>query len=336
MKKLMTLVLAVCMLLTAALAFAEAPVLQDEKAPAILGAVTVYDAVGQVVRSITDHDEIEHLCITARDDDHDIMNKAADCNFAALGYIANEKFAFFVEDAALVEATFALHDWQNVDAVYATADGINWVSAESTVNADNTITVKSIPGVVVFVCASGEGGEVLPTAVDMIDNDNFMPSVSAKPAPVMVSCAIVDANGTVVKDTEKGIRVEITPAASRHYTKDINIYENLNTSYEEILEAESLADLGLIGVEGMTVRDLFEVTLYGDSLHYGLFNLEVTFEADAPEAVAIKGDDGWKLVGTANIVDNGNGTVTLTLSETGTVAFLVTVAGQNAVNSPAT
>ena len=337
MKKLMTLVLAVCMLLTAA-AFAEAPVHQDEKAPEIIGAVTVYDAAGQVVKTITDPAELDYACVSARFESHDLydlMHAAADCDFASKGFMAHEKFALLVDGAAMIEATFALEDWYNVDAVYSTADGTNWAPAEFTLNADRTITVKTVPGVVVFLSVAEVGAGALPTMTVTVESDNFTPSVSAKPAPVMVSCAIVDSKGNVVDD-EKGVMVEITPVASRHYTKDINVYDKLTASFEEIMNAKSLSDLGLNGVDGMVVRDLFEVTMYGDALHGGIFNLEVTVEADAPDAVALKGDNGWKLIDSANIVDNGNGTITLKLDEVGTVAFLTAVAAQNAVNSPAT
>lgn len=344
MKKLMTLVLAVCMLFAAVTAFADAPVLQDEKAPALVGKVTAdgsivyataYDAAGNATQ-ITDKKLVTLTDISARKADDAVMQAAAKSgDFAAQNIVAVEKFALAVEGADVVEAIFQLQDWQEVTAAFVTTDGATWTACEITVNGDGTVTVKTVPGVLVFASVPAPAEEV-PAIDEIVENSNFTSSIAAKPAPGVAGASIDDGNGNIVKNPIVGTELVITPVSARQFVKDIAIYDNLNGAFKAILQAASLADLGIADAQTMIVRDLFEVTLYGDSLYAGSFKLKVVFEADAPDAVAVNGANGWKVIPAENIVDNGDGTATITLSELGTVAFLVDVVGGNAVTSPAT
>lgn len=343
MKKLMTLVLAVCMLFAATTAFADAVVLQDEKAPELVGKVidgsvvyaTVYDAAG-AASNVTDKSLITLIDISAREEGDAVMAAAAKSgDFSAQNIVVAEKFLLNVAGADVVEATFALLDGQEITAAFVTVDGTSWTAADLTVNNDGTVTVKTVPGVLAFASVPAPAPE-LPTLDEEIENQNFTSSIAAKPAPSVSTVVIDDGNGNAVKSPVVGTELVITPVSARQYVKDINIYDSLNGSFKAILTAASLADLGIANADTMVVRDLFEVTLYGDSLHAGSFNLKVTFEADAPSAVAVNGASGWTMIDSQNIVDNGDGTVTVTLSELGTVAFFVDVVAQNAVTSPAT
>ena len=339
MKKLMTLVLAVCMLLAATTAFAEP--LQDGKAPELvakeIGNTMVYaisyDEAGAAV-ALTEKSMITLIDISARAKDDAVMDAAAKSEevFAAQNYVVCEKFFMNIEGAHMIEATFALQDWQKVSLAFVTVDGINWTKAELIVNADDTVTVKTVPGVVALVADFGAGAADAPKTNETLDHSSFTPSVAAKPAPTVIAAEIVDAEGAVVKTVIPGVQLVVTPVSAMYYTKDIVVFDSLSRSYNEILAAKSLADLGLDG--DMIVRDLFEVTLYGETLEAG-YTLKATFEADVPAAVAVNGENGWAYVDAENIVDNGNGTVTVALSELGTVAFLVETA-QNVVTSPAT
>lgn len=333
MKKLMTLVLAVCMLLAATTAFADA--YQDEKAPALVS-VTVYDAEGNAT-AITDMAQVTLIDISARAEGDAVMAAAARSgDFAAQNLIVVEKFFMAVEGAKVIEATFALQDWQEVSLALVTVDGAEWANAELTVNEDGTVTVKTVPGVVAFTSLPGASEEA-PTLDEIIENSKFTPSVAAKPAPSVTRVVLSDGEGNIISaDMELGTSVVVTPVANRAYIKDINVYDNLKTSFEGILNAKSFADLGLAGVENMVVRDLFNVTVYGVSLQDGAFVLMVTFETEAPAAIAVNGSNGWKLLPAENIIDNGNGTVTVALTDIGTLAFFADALAQNAVTSPAT
>ena len=343
MKKLMTLVLAVCMLLASTAAFAEAVVLQDEKAPEIVGKVangnvvyaTAYDAAGAATE-ITDKTQITLIDISAREEGDALMAAAATSgDFSAKGMVVVEKFYLNVAGADTVEAVFALLDWQNVTTAFVTTNGTDWASADLIVNNDGTVTLKTVPGVVAFTSVPAPAAEV-PTLTETIEHSHFTSSVAAKPAPSISGVVIDDGEGNSIKAPVVGIELVVTPVSARLYVEDINIYDSLSNAFKGILAAKSLAELGIDGAENLVVRDLFEVTLYGDSLHAGSFNLKVTFETEAPAAVAVKGAEGWKLVANENIVDNGNGTVTVTLNELGTVAFLTETVAQSAVTSPET
>ena len=165
---------------------------------------------------------------------------------------------------------------------------------------------------------------------------NFTPSVTAKSAPGVVKAWIEDENGNFVKGLVGDVEILFTAVADIAKVEDAAIAEKLTASYEAILNAESLADLGLVGAENMIVRDLFEVTFVGAALEAGQV-LKVIFETDAPHAVAVNGAEGWTLCQVADhIVENEDGTTTVTFHAVGTVAFLVDTVAQNAVTSPAT
>lgn len=322
MKKLMTLVLAVCMLLAATAAFAEEPVLQNENAHTLVGGVIVLDAAGQVVNTITDPAQITFINKT---------EDAAGTAFAKYGLITLGKYIVSVDNADMIQVSIGLPDTDAAAFAIATVDGLVWNVVESSVS-DNVITVKAAPGMIAVVAYSGEGTAAVG---DSFVNDNFTPSVSAKASPEVRSAAIVDSKGNVVKAAEIGVNMSVTPVSAIQSVEDTTLYADLTEAFYQVVSVQSLEEIGLEGVAGMVVRDLFEIALIDDALH-GIFELSVTFEAEAPDAVAVMGEDGWKLLDAENVIDNGDGTVTVVLSELGAVAFLVNAAGQNAVTSPAT
>ncbi len=165
--------------------------------------------------------------------------------------------------------------------------------------------------------------------------DNFTPSVTAKSAPGVLIAWIEDIETKeIVKELMLDKEIVFTAVADRDNAEDEAITARLNASYEAILNAASLAELGLAGAENMIVRDLFDIALYDVAVEEGQV-LKVKFQTNAPHAVAVNAAE-WTLGLADTIVDNGDDTITITFPNAGTVAFLVDLLGQNAVTSPAT
>lgn len=165
--------------------------------------------------------------------------------------------------------------------------------------------------------------------------DNFTPSVTAKSAPGVLIAWIEDIETKeIVKELMLDKEIVFTAVADLDNAEDEAITARLNASYEAILNAASLAELGLAGAENMIVRDLFDIALYDVAVEEGQV-LKVKFQTNAPHAVAVNAAE-WTLGLADTIVDNGDDTITVTFPNAGTVAFLVDLLGQNAVTSPAT
>lgn len=231
----------------------------------------------------------------------------------------------------------------------------------------------------------GIGQDVEPVVIEIPgtpgtpgdDDGNFTPSVSGKPAPSIVPVEGSDGEQYVGYirnrngDVEIGIPDEnyiiVTSVAERDYIADILTHEHLEWGYESILNVENvgdlvsdsddgtieaeldatLAELGLdMTHEQLVVKDLFEVTAYGDYLEY-LYNedyyVEVTFDAniDPDKAlVVIHSEDSvhWHVHPIEEFAVSEAGTVTLKMYDLGAVAFLVEaeeeVNAETAVQSP--
>lgn len=219
-----------------------------------------------------------------------------------------------------------------------------------------------------------------------IDLSNFTPSVSGKSAPQMVTFEGEDGEIYVGYIRNQAGDVEIlvpdknyiiiTSVAERDYIVDIQTHEHLEWSYDSILEVEdvgelftehdasvvipdhehgtiaglldeTLAQMGLdLTHEQLVVKDLFEVSAYGDYLHH-LYNedyyLEVTFDTDLdpdkPLVVLHSADSKhWHVHPIEESKLNADSTVMLKMYDLGAVAFLVeaeeTVDAETAVQSP--
>lgn len=216
--------------------------------------------------------------------------------------------------------------------------------------------------------------------------ENFTPSVSGKTAPTIVTKEGADGKKIVgYIRTAEGLDdvavpdqnyIIVTAVAERWYNPDIQTYEHLVWGYERILEAEDVGDLftehdlsviipdhehgtiaGLLdnalaqmGLDlthdQLVVKDLFEVTAYGDYLHL-LYDeehyLEMTFDTDLdPEkpVLVIHSSDSkhWHVHPISEFAVNAKGELTLNMYDLGTVAFLVeaeeTLNPETAVQSP--
>jgi len=216
--------------------------------------------------------------------------------------------------------------------------------------------------------------------------DNFTPSVSGKGAPQLVKKQGTEGQwiaGTIRNSvTQEFVEVPdanyiiITPFAGRDYNVDIQTHEHLEWAFDSILEVEdvgelytehdmsqpledhehgtiaglldeTLAQMGLdLTHDQLVVKDLFEVSVYGDYVHYlqdPNNYLDVTFDTDLdPEnpAVVLHSYDSkhWHVHPIEEFVINAEGQMTLQMYDIGVVAFLVeaeeSVNPDTAVQSP--
>ena len=210
----------------------------------------------------------------------------------------------------------------------------------------------------------------------------FTPSVTGKPAPELVEAE--DESGepyigyiSVMVSAEDGEAtfekvyipnrnyVLVTPVSECDYVADIQTHEHLEWAYDIILNAENAGALPTVGgvladamnaelaangfeltCDQMVVKDLFEVTMYGDYVEYMYDEnnyLCVTFnvgrDADEPFIVMYSADSvNWNVLTGDNVKVNDNGSVTLKLYDLGAVAFLVEgdaeIDAEAAVQSP--
>lgn len=227
-----------------------------------------------------------------------------------------------------------------------------------------------------IILASTEGTEIYASPMM---HRMFTPSVSGKPAPSLIAftvdgevyiASIQNRTKTTYVPVANDLKLVITPVSMRDYVVDIQNHEHLEWAYAQILNAQTLNDLPVEeGAEGLgasvdallsamntgltyqdlIVRDLFEVTMYGEDLDYFYDNdqyLEAEFDVDLVQGeplVVLVSDDSatWSVLPAEDVTVNASGSVTVRLSELGTVAFAVQAEDQSinmegAVMSPAT
>lgn len=180
---------------------------------------------------------------------------------------------------------------------------------------------------------------------------SFTPSVEQKEAPTLstmtddsgnaVVAIIRDADGNEVQGVTASDLV-ITPVAKAGEA-DAAISETLTAAYEQIQNAETLADLvPTIGdfltalgseaaVEDLVVRDVFDVTVTGAAAEYlAQEGNTITFRFDlgiSPSALLLvlhnySGSD-WEIIADDKVVQNADGTVDVTFDSLSPIAFVV-------------
>lgn len=148
----------------------------------------------------------------------------------------------------------------------------------------------------------------------------FVPSVSYKPAPEIVD----------IVDHEHNDCIIITPVADAKESEDLTEEKKdaLLEQYEKLSDPDTkISDLVADFEDDLVVKDLFDVTIICSELTEDLHDGE-TIDVVLKTPVAEKGEiyamvyvDGkWTKVPAVN---NGDGTITLTLSGEGIVALLV-------------
>ena len=182
---------------------------------------------------------------------------------------------------------------------------------------------------------------------------NFTPSVEQKPAPTVdpitdsngnqVSAIIRDQNGEEVH----GISIDsgeliVTPISQASQAAQA-ISEMLSNAYEQIQQADTIADLvptigeflQTIGsaaqVADLVVRDVFDVSLTGTAAEYLAQegnNITLRFDLGlAPSAtlVVLHNYEGsnWEIIPDDRVVQNADGTVDVTFDSLSPIAFVV-------------
>ncbi len=217
--------------------------------------------------------------------------------------------------------------------------------------------------------------------VTEVPGGNFTPSASGKPAPTVVTVTTTEGEvyvGYIYSSVDEDVKIPVpnknyvitTAVSERGYTMDIQTYEHLEWAYDSILEAADVGDLPADNHEGtiasdidavlagmnldlthddLVVKDLFEVTAYGDYVHYlydDNYYLQITFDAKmnpGQHLVVIHSPDSehWHIHDPNEVEVNADGTVTLNMYDLGAVAFLVEATDdaadlntQGAVQSP--
>ena len=182
---------------------------------------------------------------------------------------------------------------------------------------------------------------------------NFTPSVEQKPAPSVdpitdsngnqVSAIIRDQNG----DEVHGVSIDsgeliVTPISQASQAAQA-ISEMLTNAYEQIQQADTIADLvptigeflQTIGsaaqVADLVVRDVFDVSLTGTAAEYLAQegnNITLRFDVGvAPSATLIvlhnyEGSN-WEIIPDDRVVQNADGTVDVTFDSLSPIAFVV-------------
>ena len=181
---------------------------------------------------------------------------------------------------------------------------------------------------------------------------NFTPSVEQKPAPTVdtvtdsngneVSAIIRDQDGNEVHGVASG-DITVTPVSALDQAA-ADISEMLSNAYEQIQQADTIADLvPTIGeflqsigntvtqVADLVVRDVFDVSLTGTAAEYLAQegnNITLRFDVGvAPSATLIvlhnyEGSN-WEIIPDDRVVQNADGTVDVTFDSLSPIAFVV-------------
>lgn len=186
-------------------------------------------------------------------------------------------------------------------------------------------------------------------------NVDFVPSISDKGAPGVVgSGEIKDTNGNSVGTADNTV-VIITPVSEAKTSDKISDADekNLLDAYDKLTSGdkayglcpglEDLADKLYDGVkeEDLVVRDLFDVSLNNAELEGKVGNGNtITLKLDANVAkgdkvlAMVKDGDTWTAA--VNVVNNGDGTVSVTLNTLGAVVLMTATASGSSVTGDTT
>ena len=191
--------------------------------------------------------------------------------------------------------------------------------------------MKKLMTLVLAVCM------LLAATTAFAAEDNFTPSVTAKPLPGILKAWIEEIEtGKIIKALEINKDIIFTAVSEAlEAGEEDAIAKELVEAYNAILGTASLADLGLEGAENMIVRDLFQITLVDVVIEEGQV-LKVKFEMDTPDAFAINGIAGWGLGLADKILETVDKEVIIEFPEATSTALLVEVTADGVAVSPAT
>lgn len=245
MKKLISVVLTICMLVLAmGMAAAEETIYNNGEAPELIkvteaqnAAAVIKDAQGNVVAAIPDDGQLKIVYVGDRDEateeikalltkslatliqDEHIADSASKLETDLFYVEIPEDYAGYLADGGVAEMVFKPLIMQDVSEllVLTTVDGETWTEAPSVAfNGDGTVTV-GVNGncVVAFVITHGDFitvyGNKTTIEEDVEDetNPNFTPSVTGKPDPELVEVEVEDETGIAVVIDPEGEVVEL-------------------------------------------------------------------------------------------------------------------------------
>lgn len=191
--------------------------------------------------------------------------------------------------------------------------------------------MKKLMTLVLAVCM------LLAATTAFAAEDNFTPSVTAKPLPGILEAWIEEIEtGKIIKALEINKDIIFTAVSEAlEAGEEDAIAKKLVEAYNAILGTASLADLGLEGAENMIVRDLFQISLVDVVIEEGQV-LKVKFEMATPDAFAISGIAGWGLGLADKILETVDKEVIIEFPEATSTALLVEVTADGVAVSPAT
>ena len=198
-----------------------------------------------------------------------------------------------------------------------------------------------------------------------VSAENFVPSISYKPAPELVSeededgrqviGVVIDADGNAIS-TEYHECIVITPVSEAEDSDDIpeaaadlllSVYSEISnsdfklSSLSEELNKRVASDIGEgKNADDLIVKDLFDVTVLCDELKESLApignTLTLTFKVSVDKGVPVYAmtykNGQWAPI--VNVVNNNDGTITCTFEDFCPVAFFVPASTE--VNPPQT
>lgn len=322
MKKLFALVLVVCMLFAAA--FAEVAV------------GNILDAAGNVIATVESIEDRETAAAAELlNKAFDLVKNGAEDVLAAAGLntdvVITDIFAITVVEGNTVEIA------TDADVVLFSADGITWeVLTEGKIASSGAVALISNRASVIAAGAEALDAKlaVQENVITIEGEKNFTGSVYGKAAPDVVVteqvvAVITTATGETISIPVDAAGMVVTAVANRETSGDLAVRENLKWAYANIMAAESADALVEEELGNVVVRDLFDVSLYGEfkaAVEEEGATFTATFADVAGEGLVVLCSHDfatWHTVAAENVVVNADGSVSITLDEAGAIAFAV-------------
>lgn len=330
MKKLFALVLVVCMLFAAA--FAEVAV-----GNVVDAAGNVVEAANATVESIEDRENAAAAELLNKA--FDLVKNGAEDVLAAAGLntdvVITDIFAITIANT-LAEGN-AVEITADADVVLFSADGITWeVLTEGKIASSGAVALISNRASVIAAGAEALDAKlaVQENVITIEGEKNFTGSVYGKAAPDVVVteqvvAVITTATGETISIPVDAAGMVVTAVANRETSGDLAVRENLKWAYANIMAAESADALVEEELGNVVVRDLFDVSLYGEfkaAVEEEGATFTATFADVAGEGLVVLCSHDfatWHTVAAENVVVNADGSVSITLDEAGAIAFAV-------------
>ncbi|HPK34985.1 MAG TPA: hypothetical protein PKX70_04110 [Oscillospiraceae bacterium] len=180
-------------------------------------------------------------------------------------------------------------------------------------------------------------------------SSNFTPSVQAKDAPEIVPqvieteiiyAEIINKNNEVIQKVTDSGEIIVTPMSEAESSAE-DIKQSLENAYKKVGGVRFLTDIvsdleeiikkldPKTSADDLVARDLFNVTTRGNIPPITETNrLRVRFRlgvspADIVIVAMCEGETDWPVIDAKDVVNNADGTVTVTFSKTGTVLVIV-------------